>query len=374
MISYSRIFALAGIAAAVAAFAADPTPARAAVSQDWSPFVLVAGLLLVGLVAEEDRLFSAAGIAIARVAPNPFTLYLSAMSLVAVVTAVLNLDTSVAFLTPVLLHASRSRRLDDTPFLYGCILLSNASSLLLPGSNLTNLIVLGHLHLSGARFFYRMAPPWAAAVVATILLVGLVGMGSLRAARRTVSESPHPVVGLGAVSVAAVTVLVLVLRSPAPYVGAVGLLAICIRIASRPERVRAALEVLGVPVLLGLFAVAVALGTLGRSWTSPATWIGRLGTWETAFLAAGISILVNNLPAASFLAARVPAHPFALLLGLDIGPNLFVTGSLAWIVWFRAARTTGARPSLQKAGVLGVSAGLLALVAAAAVLGLAHLR
>ena len=62
----------------------------------------------------------------------------------AVVTAVLNLDTAVVFMTPVLLHAARAAALPDGPFLYGAVFMANSASLLLPGSNLTNLIVLAH--------------------------------------------------------------------------------------------------------------------------------------------------------------------------------------------------------------------------------------
>ena len=96
-------------------------------------------------------------------------------------------------------------------------------------------------------------------------------------------------------------------------------------------------------MLVGLFGLAVALGTLGRSWSGPATLLSHLDAWGTAAPAAVVSVLVNNLPAASLLAARRPPHPFALLVGLNVGPNLFVTGSLAWVLWLRAARTAGAR-------------------------------
>ena len=112
--------------------------------------------------------------------------------------------------------------------------------------------------------------------------------------------------------------------------------------------------VLGVPVLVGLFGVAVALGTLGRVWSGPATLMSHLDLWGTAVVAAVSSVLLNNLPAASLFAARVPAHPLAMLVGLNLGPNLFVTGSLAWFLWLRAARTAGARPSIAKASRIGV--------------------
>ena len=74
----------------------------------------------------------------------------------------------------------------------------------------------------------------------------------------------------------------------------------------RPERAAAAVEVLGAPVLVGLFGVAVALGTLGRVWSAPATLLAHLDLWGTAALGAIAAVLVNNLPAASLLAARRP--------------------------------------------------------------------
>ena len=127
------VLASVGVAGVVAAVVLSPHAARSAASQVWSPFVLVAGLLLVGLVAEEDGLFRVAGYRLARLAPNGVSLFAGAAVLVALVTAVLNLDTSVVFLTPVLAHAARSRGQEEAPLLYGCLLLSNAGSLLLPG-------------------------------------------------------------------------------------------------------------------------------------------------------------------------------------------------------------------------------------------------
>ncbi len=80
------------------------------------------------------------------------------------------------------------------------------------------------------------------------------------------------------------------------------------------------------------------------------------------------SVLVNNLPAASLLAARVPPHPYSLLVGLDIGPNLFVTGSLAWILWWRTARSSGSDPPVAGTIVLGLISVPLSMAAALALL------
>jgi arsenical pump membrane protein len=81
-------------------------------------------------------------------------------------------------------------------------------------------------------------------------------------------------------------------------------------------------------------------------------------------------VLVNNLPAASLLSARAPEHPFSLLIGLNLGPNLFVSGSLAWLLWLRTARSAGAGPSIAKASRIGVVAVPLSMAAALTVLAL----
>ncbi|HVA04538.1 MAG TPA: SLC13 family permease [Acidimicrobiales bacterium] len=369
-----------GIVGSTLAIAADRTEARSAASQDWPPFVLVAGLLLVGLVADEGGLFAAAGRALARASSSGAVLFAGSVILVSSVTSILNLDTSVAFLTPVLVYAARSRGGSEAPLLYGCLLLSNAASLLLPGSNLTNLIVLGHLHLSGGRFLVEVAPAWLVSVLVTAAVVAYAHRQVLRPSV-TVDSTPmagpeRDRVGLGVavVSVAAVSVVVLVLRAPALPVAGIGLAAAGVRAARGPTSSTRVLDVLGIPVLVGLFGVALALGTLGRSWSGPTNALSHLDAWGTAAVAALASVVVNNLPAASLLAARVPHRPFALLVGLDIGPNLFVTGSLAWILWLRAARNAGANPAVAKATRLGLVAAPLAMAGALGALALAGTR
>ncbi len=169
---------------------------------------------------------------------------------------------------------------------------------------------------------------------------------------------------------AAVTVLVLVLRSPALPVAVVGVASAGAGMVSGRLAWTRGLGILGLPLLIGLFGVAVALGTLGRAWSGPGAALGHLDSWATAAVAAGVSVVVNNLPAASLLAARVPHRPFALLVGLDIGPNLFVTGSLAWFLWLRAASNAGASPSIARASRLGMVAAPLAMGGALGVLAL----
>jgi len=364
----AAVLVVLGMAGLAAAFAANATDATASAAQVWPPFVLVAGLLLIGLVADDDGLFAFAGDRLSSVATNGFALFAGAALLIGLVTAVLNLDTSVAFLTPVFVYAAESRGGGMAPLLYGCLLLSNAGSLFLPGSNLTNLIVLGHLKLTGTEYFSDMWAPALAALVVTALVIIVLERRGLRVSHGGAMRADRPALGLGVAAVVLATVLVLVLPSPALGVAAVGLGVVGVRIAQRKDDVRHAVDAIGAPILAGLFGVAVALGTLGRLWSGPSTLLSHLDLWGTAGFAAVTSIAVNNLPAASLLAARTPPHPFALLVGLNLGPNLFVTGSLAWMLWYRVAKRAGTQPSLARASLLGVLAVPLSMAAALGVL------
>jgi arsenical pump membrane protein len=321
-----------------------------AAGQVWPAFVLVTGLLLVGVVAEQDGLFAAAGAALARVPGGTRMTYVLSLALVALVTAILNLDTSVVFLTPVLLHLARVRGVDETPFLYGTVFMSNAASLFLPGSNLTNLITLHGEHASGAAFFARM---WAAAIVAvTVTVVVLVGTfrRELALAAARADERAPTRFGVGIVAVGVSTALVLTLAAPAVPVLAVGVAAVLI---DRGGRARIH-EIVDVRVLAGLFVVAVALGAVGRWWNGPVSLLGHLGRVGTALAGAVAAVCVNNLPAAVLLTPHAPAHPRALLIGLNLGPNLAVTGSLSAYLWLRVARSLGARPSVRTYSSVGV--------------------
>ncbi len=366
--SLSSTLGIGGVIACAVAFFVNGHDAWSAAVQDWSPFVLVTGLLLVGLVADDDGLFKAAGERLAKASSSGVVLFVGATILIGSVTAVLNLDTSVAFLTPVLVYAARSRDGGEAPLLYGCLLLSNAGSLFLPGSNLTNLIVLGHARLTGAAFISHM---WAPGFVALIVTAGVLAIHEHRELRVRSSPAPasSPVTwGLGLVAIGTCALFVVALASPALEVLGVGVAAIATRLVNKRDNIGHVFEVLGVPVLIGLFGIAVALGTLGRAWSYPSTAMAHLNVWATGAVAALASVVFNNLPAASLLSAHAPPHPYALLVGLNLGPNLFVSGSLAWLLWLRAARVAGAQPSIARASSLGLWTVPLSLAAALAAL------
>jgi arsenical pump membrane protein len=352
-----------GLAAGSIACVLAAHQAREAAAQTWTPFVLVTGLLLVGLAAEDDGLFRAAGRYLARWRGPETALLAAAALLVTVVTATLNLDTAVVFVTPVLLATARQRGTRDAPLLYGALMLANASSLFLPGSNLTNLIVLGR-GVSGGAFLARTWPAALSACVVTALVVGVATRRWGDASLPMPGAQPAMTGRWGAVAVAGVVCVVLFVPSPALWVLGIGVLVSTIHLRAKRLsllRLRATVAPL---LLVGLFGLAVSMGTLGRAWGGPATALAHLGLVGTALLGALSSVFINNLPAAALLAARHPPHPTALLVGLNLGPNLCATGSLAWFLWFRIARASGATPSLTRAGRLGLLVVPLTMLAA----------
>lgn len=339
--------------------------------------MLVAALLLIGQVAHRAGLFELAAAQLARMPGPPALLLLSCLALVALVTAVLNLDTAAVFMTPVLIATARRRGLDVAPFLYGSVFMANASSLFLPGSNLTNLLVLhgaGAHSISGGAFFSRMlsvASP-ACALTAAGLLVWhrrALAVGEASPAGQPV-QAHEPALrapSLAACLVAAVAIVLL--SDPALPVLGVALVLLGLGAYRRRLGLRAAIGRLGLPSLGALFLLALALGTLARSGGFPASLLHGAGGPLTAAVAALASVLVNNLPAAVLLSARGHPDAGALLLGLNVGPNLAVTGSLSALLWWRAARSVGVRPSALAYSRQGIVLSVLAIAGALLVRG-----
>jgi arsenical pump membrane protein len=319
----------------------------AAAEQAWPPFVLVSGLLLIGLIANRDGLFEQAGHFLQGLAGPPVILLAACLLLDAIVTAVLNLDTAVVFLTPILVHAARGRGVDEEGFLYGAVYMANASSLYLLGSNLTNLLVLGHQPISGGAFAAHMLVTALAATLATALGLFVIfrrrlGAGASQRAR----AASWNVLGLGLPGALAAAVLTIALRDPAIAVFGVGVSLAAVEVLRGRLQGREVIRAVGPAVLIGLFLLCIALGALARSWDGPAQLLGGAGRWETTGIGALASVTINNLPAAVLLSAHPVAHPSALLLGLNVGPNAAATGSLSALLWWRAARQVDAQPSI----------------------------
>lgn len=342
-----------GAVGAVAAATLAPAALGDAAAHTWSPFVLVTGLLLIGVVANEDGLFIRAAGWLARLPGGSVPLYVAAMLLVAVVTVFLNLDTSVAFLTPVLVHLARRRGAGELRFLYGCVFMSNAASLLLPGSNLTNLLILSTEHVSGSTFLGRMATPWLAAVAVTTVVVAYAFRTRQSAAVAPEPQAPRSRL-LSVLGIGAAIVLILVLADSAVPILGLGTALVAVRLWQRRIVVARVRDQVDILILVGIFLVAISLGAVGRVWSYPGHIMATAGSTETAAIGAVASVLVNNLPAAVLLGSRMPLHARSLLFGLNIGPNLAVTGSLSALLWWQAARSVGARPSARRYSAVGI--------------------
>jgi arsenical pump membrane protein len=341
----------------------DGSHLQAALSQTWPPFVLVAGLLAIGQLARGDGLFDAAAARLVRLPGSSVVLLSSCYGLVTIVTALLNLDTAAVFLTPVLIGVARRRGLDHAPFLYGAIFMANASSLFLPGSNLTNLLVLRGR--SEGALFSAMLPAALIAPVLTAVGLMLIHRRRLGAAGPTKDEQGVAFkAGPGLLGTGAAAVMMVAFANPALPVLAVASLTVCWDARASGRSLRKSLAALGLPALLGLFALSLALGVLARSSSFPADLLHSPSALLTSALSAAASVLVNNLPAAVLLSSGGHLQAQPLLIGLDLGPNLAVTGSLAVLLWWRAARAAGVRPSAVSYSRQGVVLAPLAILGA----------
>lgn len=344
------------------------TPAQAArsvwASRDVLLFLLA--LLLLSALLDRSGFFEWAAIQAARQAGgDAHRLYRNVFFLGAIITATLSLDTTAVILTPLVLAFVRRLRLPARPYILACAFVANTASLLLPVSNLTNLLFVGAFHWSFVGFAARMALPQMVA-----LLVNYAGFRWLfrreLPARLEVSALPDPLSVVPNLSYfrGALLVLTCVLAGyfAAPFVpcppyvvGFAGCAVLAVWGAGT-RQVRASL-VRDVawplfPFVAGLFVVVQGVENLGLA-APAAAWLGRqalhpLAAAGAAALGAGAaSNIVNNLPAAllaiGVLKAAHAAPPvvYAALLGMDIGPNLTLFGSLATMLVLTTARKAG---------------------------------
>ena len=170
----------------------------------------------------------------------------------------------------------------EEAFLYGAVYMANASSLYLLGSNLTNLLVLGHQPISGATFAAHMLVMALAATLATALGLFVLFRRRLRTATsRLPQRVSWDALGLGLPGALAAAVLTIVLRNPAIPVLVVGLVMTAIEVLRGRLQWREVVRAVGPVVLISLFLVCIALGVLARSWDGPAQLLDGAGRWQT---------------------------------------------------------------------------------------------
>jgi arsenical pump membrane protein len=372
---------VAAVPAAVLAVALGILPARDAVAElrGLGPTLgFLAAVLVLAELSDRAGVFEAAGRAMAAGARGrPVALLGLVFVAGSGITAVLSLDATVVLLTPVVFATAARLRLRPKPHVYACTHLANTASLLLPVSNLTNLLAFRASGLSFARFGVLMALPWLAAIGVEWLVLRRFFATDLTG-RGQVTGSGGGGVPRYAVAVLGLTLAGFGLAAPAgvdpAVVAALGAAALAVpALARRQIRTGELARAVDVPFLafvaaLGIVVRAAAEGGLGRLVERLVPAGGSL--WSllaVAAVAALLANLVNNLPAVLLLlpaaAAAGPATVLATLLGVNIGPNLTYVGSLATLLWRRQLRERGADPpaaEFLRLGALTVPAALTA--------------
>ena len=340
----------------------------------------LAAVLVLAHLAHNEGLFRACGAWLARrCAGRPQRLLAGVFVIASVITAVLSLDATVVLLTPVVFATAARVGARARPHVYGCTHLANSASLLLPVSNLTNLLAFAASGLAFTRFAGLMALPWLAAIAAEYAVFRRFFRSDLNAPTRATPD-PQPiefpvfvlvVLGCTLAAFAAASVAGI---NPA-WVAAAGAAVLAARaLARRRTSVAAIWRAADVPFLafvLGLGLVVAAV--TGNGLTAALRQVIPGGTslpalLATAALAAVAANLINNLPAVlMLLPLAAPAGPgavLAVLLGVNIGPNLTYTGSLATLLWRRVLRQHDAEPALGEFTRLGLLTVPLALALA----------
>ena len=196
------------------------------------------------------------------------------------------------------------------------------------------------------------------------LTIAVVGAWRSTALRRTsthhTTEARRWRGGVGVLGVAASLAFMLLLSQPALAVLGVGVVVEALEWWRRHEqRGREILRTASLEVVVPLFVLAVGVGWLGRRWAWPGHLVAHASAFASAGVAALASVAINNLPAASLFAGRPLAHPYAVLIGLDLGPNLFVSGAMSTLLWFRIARANDTAPRARTFVAIGAPIALL---------------
>ena len=374
--------AVAAVPAAILVTVTGAVPVHAAVAEArrLGPVVgFLAAVLVLAQLCADEGLFQACGAWMARGSGGrPRRLLAQVFGVAAVTTAVLSLDATVVLLTPVVFATAARLEVRARPHVYACTHLANSASLLLPVSNLTNLLAFAASGLAFGRFAALMALPWLAAIAVEYLVLRCFFAADLAAGARPVPVRPEaePAVPVFAVAVVAVTLAGFAVASAAGVSPAWAALAGAAVLAARAlARRRATVVQLArsadVPFLAFVVSLAIVvaavtgngLGQVLRPLLPAGTSLPAL--LAIAGLAAALANLINNLPAVLvLLPLAAPAGAgavLAVLLGVNIGPNLTYTGSLATLLWRRVVRQHGPGPSLAeftRLGLLTVPAGL----------------
>jgi Na+/H+ antiporter NhaD/arsenite permease-like protein len=367
----------------------------------WPVLLFVVAITIVAELSAEGGLFDVLALWITRAARgSAWVLWLFTVAVAVASTVFLSLDTTAVLLTPIVVAMARRVRLNPLPFALTTVMLANCASLLLPVSNLTNLLAaqrFGVAGSSGAAGFVALS--WAPATIAVLVPAAAVAVLGRRALSsrytlpvdRGVGEgaAPDGAPGEGAAgdrvllgaSAAVVLVLLPALVSGVPVwmpaCGAAGILLLVFAVR-RPGVLRLAL--VPWPTLLfagGLFVAMGAIESLGSLAVARAVLGAGTGPWGL-LRASGAGFVganaINNLPAYLALegAARHPLQLMAVLIGVNAGALITPWASLATLLWHSRLSRMGVRVPWRRYMLIGLVVAPVTVAAATLALWLVH--
>lgn len=334
--------------------------AIAAASKGVDVYFFLIGMMLLAEVARQEGLFDwLAAWAVRHADGSAKRLFLIVYGVGTLVTVFLSNDATAVVLTPAVYAATRAAKVEPLPYLLICAFIANAASFVLPISNPANLVVFGSQMPPLPVWLKVFALPSALAIAATYLALRWTQRRALDAPVADVGEiTPLSFGGkLAAFGIAATAVILLVasardweLGLPTFIAGAIVAILVVVIGRQSPLPILKDISWSVLPLVAGLFILVEALNRTGVLpalsvlLKDAATASPQATSWIAGIAVAVASNLINNLPmgliaATTGHAAQVPPHVTgALLIGVDLGPNLSVTGSLATILWLIALR------------------------------------
>ncbi len=334
--------------------------AAQAVQKGNNVYLFLVGMMLLSELARREGLFDyLAALCVQRARGSSTRLFLLVYVVGTVVTVFMSNDATAVVLTPAVLAVSRKAKANALPYLLVCAFIANAASFVLPISNPANLVVFGDKLPSLMQWVGRFVLPSALAIVATYGVLRVLCRRELRA--RVVEDDDVPTLSasgkLSAVGIAASAVILLgasafdvPLGLPTLAVAVAVLVVILARKRESPRQVLAGVSWSVLPLVAGLFVLVEGLQRSGAidALTSALHTAAASSATGTVLVAGSIVALacnlMNNLPAGLIAGLVVgdanvtPLVQSAVAIGVDLGPNLSVTGSLATILWLLAIR------------------------------------
>ncbi|MHA7986065.1 ArsB/NhaD family transporter [Rathayibacter sp. CAU 1779] len=343
----------AGLIAIVTGIFPGPD-ALALLERVWPVLLFVVAITVVAELAAEAGLFDLLAAWITRSARgSAWVLWLLTVVVATLSTIFLSLDTTAVLLTPIVVAMARHVRLNPLPFALTTVMLANTASLLLPVSNLTNLLAeqrLGGAGAGGVGTAGFVALSWAPAIVAVLVpCIAIAMLGRKTLAARFVAPEARPLRDRRLTVAAAVVILALlpalVSGIPVWIPACVAAAVLCVVFAVlRRDALRFALVPWSMILFAGgLFLAAGAVEALG-SGAVVRELVGSGSSPLALLRVSGVGLLganaANNLPAYLALepAVRHPAQLMALLIGVNVGPLITPWASLATLLWHSRLR------------------------------------